>query len=496
MAPTPSVQLRPRTEKQPRGRLVVSMPSRPPAYQPGSGPPLQRIRLLPPRDSTAYIVERILLPSPGPAANGKPLPKRMTYIVGWPDLPAARLLVPAMEILEYVSPRALEEWEANMELELDEDRLKLAQEQEASGPQRKTDKKARPPAHTDIESAAVAEPESDTQTRHKMSAMSLSTPKKARLEDFEGFTDYEDGSPSRQLARETAWQNGVDDQGDLTRVISDVQGLPTGFSDGLNLQAGGASGWLADNDDLAGIHETVPWRTKQLAFASNTQSSSLQTLRGGDDPSQTVSGSFTPLNRNRRLLSMPEASRRSGALQPSADAMEVGTSSKKQSKPRKKGTPAAKKAKPAPAPPVDENGQQVWVVKRIEEMQLYEVEGRGVVRYFRVLWEGDWPPDQNPTWEPEDNLPKNLVRNYFKRGKKRRKRMAYYSKSKQVALGANMHYNSVSEAFAGDVDDDGLALGDDETGAGGQSEQGEELVVIEDQHDTVGSSRASALAWL
>ncbi|RDA94737.1 hypothetical protein CP533_6782 [Ophiocordyceps camponoti-saundersi (nom. inval.)] len=496
MAPTPSTQLQLRKKKPGPGRIVVSLPSPPPPYQPGSGPPLQRIHLLPPRDSTAYIVERILLPSPGPAADGKPLPKRMAYIVGWTDLPAASVSVPAMEVLQYVSPRALEEWEANMELELDKERRILVEEKESVG----TQKKARPPAHTNIESAAVADIEEDTQPHSmlpamSLSAMSLSTPKKRRLEDFEGFTDYEEGSPSGQLTRESAWR---EDQGDTITVNTNVPNA-TG------------SGWPSaeeeeeeENDAEEGFgpirNQGMPTKIRPFASASATQYSSLlstQTLTSGKNPSQATSGGFTPFNQNRRY-SMPQASRLSSVPSPAAAAK-----SKKQSKPRKESSATKKKATKVAAGPAPAMAaaveQQDWGVKTILDADLFEVEGIGLVRYFQVLWEGDWPPDQNPTWEPEENIPPNMVRNYFKRGKKRKRKPRVNvasskspSKSKKKAttktttttkLGGNLHYGSVSEAFAGDLADNGYIsqtpTGDDD----------EELVVDEDQHETFLSQR-------
>ena len=128
-----------------RCKISIPLASRP-TYVPGSGPPLQPVELVPTSDSTAYIVERILLPSPGVAKDGRPLPKRMAYIVGWRDLPAARLLVPVMEILDYVSPYALEEWEYNMELELEEDRSKLEEEKRdlAQHPEKRCQRTRRP----------------------------------------------------------------------------------------------------------------------------------------------------------------------------------------------------------------------------------------------------------------------------------------------------------------------------------------------------------------
>ncbi|CAK7210731.1 hypothetical protein SBRCBS47491_000877 [Sporothrix bragantina] len=41
--------------------------------------------------------------------------------------------------------------------------------------------------------------------------------------------------------------------------------------------------------------------------------------------------------------------------------------------------------------------------------------GSRLVRFFLVRWKGDWPPDQNPTWEPAENLPPRMVRQYLKK---------------------------------------------------------------------------------
>ncbi|KAM3512540.1 hypothetical protein MY11210_003803 [Beauveria gryllotalpidicola] len=191
-------------------KITIPLPSRPADYVPNSGPPLRRLALQPPADSTAYIDDRILLPPKGLAADGRPLPKRMKYIIGWRDLPAARLLVPAMDVLDYVSPHALEEWEYSMELELDAERARLAAERQALKAQQtllgRADelpppKAVRPPLHhTSIEAAVVAETEGGDgeQGRLRGGAMSLSTPKKRKMDDFlDGYTS--DESPSEQL---------------------------------------------------------------------------------------------------------------------------------------------------------------------------------------------------------------------------------------------------------------------------------------------------------
>ncbi|KAG6046922.1 hypothetical protein E4U17_007685 [Claviceps sp. LM77 group G4] len=57
-------------------------------------------------------------------------------------------------------------------------------------------------------------------------------------------------------------------------------------------------------------------------------------------------------------------------------------------------------------------------------MALYHVENHGLIRYFLVRWAGDWPPEQNPSWELEHNLHPDLVLNYTKMAKKKRAKLA------------------------------------------------------------------------
>lgn len=143
------------------------------------------------------------MPSSGFAKDGKPKPREMTYIVGWTDLPAARMPVPALNVLDYVSPRALEEWEGNFEEELDRERVRLVTEREnerqtSTNIKGNKKKRGRPPAHSNIEAGAVAVPETEeeaSRVKLKPGVMSLSTPQKARLADFDGVSE-EDAAPS------------------------------------------------------------------------------------------------------------------------------------------------------------------------------------------------------------------------------------------------------------------------------------------------------------
>lgn len=70
-------------------------------------------------------------------------------------------------------------------------------------------------------------------------------------------------------------------------------------------------------------------------------------------------------------------------------------------------------------------GEDLYEVDRLEDDFIATAdEGTGhvePVRFFLVRWKGDWPPDQNPTWEPADNLPPRMVRQYLKKAARRRK---------------------------------------------------------------------------
>ena len=504
-----------------RTKIIISLPSRPSNYVPGSGPALQPLALLPPHDSTAYIVERILLPSPGLAKNGRPLPKRMTYIVGWHDMPAARMLVPAMQILDYVSPRALEEWEWQLEMDLDEERARLKEEEKDKPSEQETTpkkKRARPPAHSQIEAAATAAPEPDAtpHTRPKKGAMSLSTPQKAAMDVFEGLSEGlsdEGESPTRQLQHELAQSSGdlytqdvkmPDWQDNSGEGNSSASGLEefTGMSF-LKSPSGRASRptQMPSKSDLDSSTEQSSDRTSFTAFATLPRRIPANSGNHQIGTSQALpmsNGKFALQKGN--IVSSLAADHRTAPSIFQGDGSEslvseAGIDTQRPNKAKKveRSTTTEEESMPIRKDQSREENQEVgWEVKHIEDVEVYEVEGQGLVRYFKVRWEGDWPPDQNPSWEPEGNLPAGLIRNYFKRSKKARqklKRKAKVQKKKKPAtkqsrpsLSQAQSYNSVSDAFTGDMDLDGV--GENEMDLLGMSNDaneadGEELFLVD-----------------
>lgn len=489
---------RPRRSK---GRLVVELRPRPRDYLLSPGVPLELPQITPPRDTTAYIIERILLPSIEVSEHdGKPLPKRMMYIIGWRDLPAARKLVPAMDILDYVSPRELEDWECKLEQELDDAREKLVEEQKLEKEQEKTEstakkapldpktgkrKRGRPPAHTQIEPGATVDLEAEGETstgRLKGGALSLSTPKKNRLKDFEGLSDDE-GSPSRQIEEELydydmgVARYGPDDK--IAETGAESEGGYTGdeLPDAeLPLEKEESEAWTSHgpltSNETSAKQSPVPESTSNSQSTPDAASAwaafGLRTsFAMSGKPPAVASVESTPTVKD--LMSQKSLNQE---LLPSKQVEQPMTTAKQQ-----KQKPARKKPKKDKAPeppPVDENGEPVWVVKRLEDHGLFEVEGEAEIkRFFKVRWEGDWPEDQNPSWEPEENLPPTLVRNYLKSGKKRKKALSRAPEPpKQKApkrkklnqttlpwMNSNQ-YGSVSEAFAGeDTVNDGMPEG-------------------------------------
>ncbi|KKO96984.1 hypothetical protein THAR02_10909 [Trichoderma harzianum] len=498
-----------------KSRIVIPLASKPADYVPGSGPPLQPVSLLLPGDSTAYIAERLLLPSPGLAPNGRPLPKRMMYLIGWRDLPAASKLVPAMQVLDYVSPRTLEDFEERLEQELDDEREKLEAElkSDLAAPQKTKKKRGRPPAHSQIESAVVAEPETVAQakSRHKPGAMSLSTPKKPRLEEFEWLED-EEGSSSRQIAEEQfqslhgylpmEYEMSEDTESPLPDEAPEV--MRNGSrADVVPIKV---KQLQAPPKPPSIIRLSTPPRLSNggqtLVKTHNSPHPESSIKQNSQIQPELVLSSFIPEGQSTMLIPPKAiASEESKAVESNPPAAKPKTSKK-----RRRPEDDAPKAEPQG----ENQGETDWVVERIEDVEYYEVDGRGIVRYFKVSWEGDWPPDQKRTWEPEENIPANLVRNFFKISKNKRKIMAKSGTSKQgnsakglsqpkptgpkngiskqsshkqgslkqsklAWPGIRRKYSSVSEAFAGDQDsldmmDEGYDGEEDELAGDGQDE--------------------------
>ena len=70
-----------------------------PMYVPGSGPPLAPVTVMPAHDKDGIIQGEVKMD------------KKLKYIVGYEKHPYLRVSVKPQNILDWVSPRTLEDWE-------------------------------------------------------------------------------------------------------------------------------------------------------------------------------------------------------------------------------------------------------------------------------------------------------------------------------------------------------------------------------------------------
>ncbi|KAI0600023.1 hypothetical protein F4775DRAFT_86546 [Biscogniauxia sp. FL1348] len=558
-------------------RIEIPIPVKPRPYRPGDGPALAPLSLALESDSDAFIIDRRV--RPGAPISGE-MKLEMYYVVGWPDLPAARVCILATRILDYVSPRTLEDWEYNYSLQQDQQR---EQEEAAAaakarrklekaaktnlldmpstntpktavpsvlgkkkrGRPSKADRSARELAQQtsfeDIDKAEVPFPPAIT------SGPSLSTPKKKRLA-AEAITDA--GNKDEEDVGNAIYKQlcGGDSEMDIDDPGEDDEIGPQTFEQTFNHASAASIAKYAqpfklrptpprdkqrgeqNNHRLARRTSTTPVpvpasprprQSPQKQTSSSprpkiitpnavpvipTTSSKKSTVRETPvplpphpwskyeqsstlpkktttpgaapsypfvldqngakptphTPSTLLHYGFTPAGRSSGKWPSVTQTTASGEPtlynshvgfdhDPNAAASDTPTQSHKKKK---------KKSKHAPVAPNEagENGadeEPVYVVKRLEGYQVMEMEGRAE-RFFKVRWEGDWPADQNPTWEPEENLPAALVRKYLKHKNKSKSRHKTESPPKRHML--KRKYSSVAEAFEGGEDEEEHAL--------------------------------------
>ncbi|KAI8255811.1 hypothetical protein K4K53_007780 [Colletotrichum sp. SAR 10_77] len=383
-------------------------------YTPGTGPPLRPITLVPVRDSTAYIRDEFFVPPPL-SQDGK---KRLQYVVGWSDLPAARLVVDAERVADYVSPAAYEDWCAARAAERDEEERRREEEEnvravaEAEARERGmlvlrngvkdtprkdvvTGKRKRRTkaemaaarAETPVEGDAKRKP-----GRPKKGAPSLSTPSKARLEEF------------REL--ETEVEGGTETPDDEEAIFRQLNG-----------------------DEPASAADSLA----EEEYDSREEGVMSMGLEPPPSPSKST------IN----------------VLDPDRDEL-----------------------------------SDVYEVLRLEGLQIRHVRGKPV-RYFAVRWKGNWPPDQNPTWEPESNIPRYMTKKYLLNNPTPVKgKNGNGTLDKYLSPGwSQRKYSSVSEAFEGgdpevaaaqEVQDEEAMEDEEEEEVEGEGE-GDEMLVVTDE---------------
>lgn len=505
---------------RPKTTIEISLPSIK-KYTRGSGPPPPPITLAPPRDSTAYIIDQFVLPVP---KDTKPDSRRRIYYhIGFTDIPAARLLIPCDEVLDYVSPRELEEFEYEA-LQIKETEKAVEAERkrkdQAQAPAKK--KPVRPPKarlnYTALdapEEPVISLQEGDVllAKQEAVGGPSLATPQKRKRAEVPRFDDSDEAAIQQQLHNELAVASEIEDSG------TDLEGYDS--ADPLSTDLDPRMPSYSRASSSVSAQQAVPGPSKPTAVnlgltstAPPRPSSSIASTPGRIRPifarsieagRNSVSGHSSQKGKSRngvghslgfggenaeaiaRASPSKDSKRQFKAIRKTAvhplplpapaqvkpiaftpltvpisvtkpiltsDSLSKQQNESFSSKKRRKDKQERKPSKKSKKQPQIEEPTGSWTVKELLDDQWVTEFGAKVHKYL-VLWEGDWPPDQNPTWEPEENIEdQSLIKKYLKKKqagaikppkKIQRSMLSYFSSQPQ--------YSSVAEAFEGDIDE-------------------------------------------
>ncbi|KAK7951398.1 uncharacterized protein PG986_007126 [Apiospora aurea] len=186
---------------------------------------------------------------------------------------------------------------------------------------------------------------------------------------------------------------------------------------------------------------------------------------GTHEPAVPSSG-FTPVGRAAGLWGPQKHSR----------SPELERASTPASDPHKEANPKSHRKKRRRLSKPEPQFEPAWEVKRLEGHRISDVDGQ-LVRFFKVRWEGDWPPSENPTWEPEENLHPGLVKQYLKKKAKAERTNTELMSPLLIPPRPPRKYSSVAEAFEGEIEESQHQLA---TADAVESDHDERLLVEED----------------
>ncbi|KAL1869085.1 hypothetical protein VTK73DRAFT_3363 [Phialemonium thermophilum] len=476
-------------------RIEVALHSWP-RYVPGSGPPPPPISLVPPQDSTAYIVDKFVSRRPIGAERKDKL--MLYYTIGWTDLPAAKVAIPSTEVLNYVSPRALEEWEFNDLLRREQEK-----EQEHAGTAEFTGGKTRGrvgrppksrPQNLSPSPPPILDPEEEALILEKRAAgPSLSTPQKRKLDDIlQEETEMDEvldlgsdtgdvdqhlyvivreprvGGPADEVARDKASLQIESLRGEsLSPTSSSAQSAVSGTAEPRSISRSMHAALSAPPSAEAQLSSgrSSPSRNTKESWKTVPRPASKPLVHPPDmlQPSPSR-GKFTPLSVTPQVIRgshRPEESEKVRTPGLASQRKRTGGSSTTSSRsrnvsPRKSSKASARARRRKNGNKIsEETDTDSFEVKELQADKYDYDEAGNLVRFFKVLWEGDWPSWQNPTWEPEQNISTDLIKEYLKK-KETTMKTGYLTVSPvspaPLTWMPPRRYSSVAEAFEGGIE--------------------------------------------
>jgi hypothetical protein len=414
--------------------------------------------LVPPRDSTAYIIDQFVLPTDKDmTATSRRL---IHYHIGFTDLPAVKILISCNKVLDYVSPRELEDWEYQNLEKKEEERARLLAEKQRAGPKKKKPGRPTKVPMEDVGMPMLSSADEALLLAQQVAGPSLSTPQKRKLgripndeEIRDSDAESDDAAIHRQLQGEDG-SEGVAFDDDIDMDSESVDQLALQYDTPVVDTPSRASSLARPAQESFPIRPAVTPLEAALPGSITTAAvqPNINPTPGAIHPAWAQAfGQQTPSEKPSKfqshnghaqqngtpwaLLAKSQQAKHtsSGTSNNSNGPSRVSTSgagvtfsapSDSSARKRKDQAPNGKGSSQTQQKPKKQKVEQQvepaaeeWEVKDLLDDQWFIEQGVKVHRYL-VLWEGDWPEDQNPTWEPADNVQDQGLINRYQKKKK------------------------------------------------------------------------------
>ncbi|PMD19659.1 hypothetical protein NA56DRAFT_690279 [Hyaloscypha hepaticicola] len=389
-----------------------------PMYVPGSGPPLAPVTVMPAHDKDGIIQGEVKMD------------KKLKYIVGYERHPYLRVSVKPQNILDWVSPRTLEDWEfekTKAEYQADEDELLpkiLAREQRkklkelggkasraSDGPKKTwSRKRKRPPTpeppFSSVSGRKQRGVDTDDEEAHRISLRrpSLSTPVKQRglaevlnLEDSEEEEDSFAEDAAELIDRQL---NGTPSGKSKLRV--ELSRSPATSPDPQPVKSKKPPGFARRETKSGSISSATGARGRETRSSSSSRPPSRR-----DSVAATSSRQARAIYEKLELLSQAKA----GSLADKyAYSGKPPTSSQRQAAANastgdKSETPKHKKS--ATPEPAEDDDAEYEVDAILDDVYRKDKKGK-LGLWYLIKWVGEW----DNTWEPAENVGAEAIAEY------------------------------------------------------------------------------------
>lgn len=441
------------------------------------------------------------------------------YHIGFTDLPAAKILIPCNKVLDYVSPRELEDWEYRNAEKIEEERASERTAKQLGREVAKNNGAKSKGARADgmIPAAALASPaDGALLLAEQIAGPSLSTPQKRKFGQMLGEEDTgeashlesDDAAIQRQLQRDAESESmeiedGLEEDSEsvdqlafrydaatpcradssapppqnpfppltptepnfVTPAVAPSALDPSGTCTprrihpawaqalgrynqakrSVNPQSLGGhaqpNGFGAETTPRPGLTKPQEQSRPLNSFVSISSARAISG-KAGKSSEEPMSGFSTPIPAKKFTFT---PSTTVGNKKQAHETPPKELSQKKQPKKRSKKRIQEMEQK---EPAADE-----WEVKELLDDQWFVEDGVKVHKYL-VLWAGDWPEDQNPTWEPDENVQDgDLITRYQKRKKAGMLKRPKKTQGTLHQYLSGVRYASVAEAFEAGIDE-------------------------------------------